>query len=111
MVLGQRLVEAPHAGAWWITTHHSYRLGTDLTIFCVEVTSAHEVLVKSAKAPKLASMGVSHSVKIPITPRIEHSVLRDTTSVEVEEKKKTDVTVATSTKEENGEKHSTDRFV
>jgi hypothetical protein len=111
MVLGERLVKAPHPGVWWITTHHSCQLGTDLTIFCVEVTSAHEVLAKSAKAPKLASMGVSPAVMVPITPQIEHLVLDKTTSVEVEEKKRIDVTRCSINGRGERRKHSTDRFV
>jgi hypothetical protein len=87
MVFKERLVEAPHTGAWWFTTHHSCRLGTGLTIFYVEVTSVHEMPVKSAKASKVASLGVSPSVMALIWPKIEHFILVETTFIEVKKEK------------------------
>lgn len=56
LVLGEA-VEAPaHRGMvahWWITTHRTLPLGSDLTIFSVMVTSVHKVVKETAKAPKL----------------------------------------------------------
>jgi hypothetical protein len=75
---GHGYLRATTQGPWWITTHHSCSLGGDLTIFSSEVTSAHEVIEKTAKAPELAPMEDLSSVVNFITPHIKHFYLEAT---------------------------------